>query len=765
MKKQNLQKLLQILVSIFVVLTFGMPALGGLPRTVSAAEENKLQVVGTPTVNVVTGGTADLVIQLKNTTSKKLDNINLWESPVVGTGDDAYTPYTFQDKRRSPEPENATVETSPYSDSKIYGVEPGKTATFHILIEARDLAPGTYTHYLQFADWWTVYDYDEYGWPIWETARTVLGELYSGKIKVTTVVYNPKDAALTVGTSSNNGATVTAFPSSGINLGTIDLTRNEGFTKDQTFFIKNTSPTKDSYTGKRPDITLVQGTSFIGPSGELYDEPVPFSYYNGYGLWSYDTTLGPDSWHRVTVSVDAEWLIAGTYTGYVCIDTVPHKIKINGKEGDNSGSYRIPVTVKLTGVNPRLSERATALKAKAGNGMVELTWTSPDPDVTYYVYRREGTETKTSPDAWTWADWKQYEKLNFNWIPSKENGTYLYVDGTVENGKTYSYIVTAGEPFQSYASAPATAKPDSSYVSRIMAPEDFSTEDETGYVVLNWSMAELYGGNKCDGAGLVDHFNIYRDDVLVKQVYQSAVDDAAEMGWIDDGNGNSYYGIKSHSYGWTVNAETPHLGQSYTFTVACVDKNGVEGYRSEPWEGRSLPETAILTGQTVEYNPTHYVEQTGKHVPALELTVKTLENGSTLEKLKIWRQEGLDAPDTGKAPYAESDYYSFADTGIKAGKNYTYSVQGICSDGSKTNLYTFRAVASDAVNLSTTDVNWKVVQGKKAVMSWYSDYLYDDNGEGRPAGTYKVYRDNQLMQTLTSPKDGAYSCENDPGKP
>ena len=771
MKRRNLQKPLHILVSIFVILTFGMPAFGGLSKNVSAAEENKLQVVGTPTVNVVTGGTADLVIKLKNTTSKTLDNINIWESPAVGTGEDAFTPYTFQDKRRSPEAENAKITASPNSDAKSYGVEPGKTATFHILTEARDLAPGTYTHYLQFADWWTEYDYNEYGWPIWETARTVLGELYSGKIKVTMVIYNPKDAALTVGTSSNYGATMTPFPSSGIDFGSIDLTRSEGLTKEQTFFIKNTSPTKDSYTGKLPDITLVQGTDFIGPSGELYEEPIPFSYYNGYGLYSYDTTLGPDASHRVTVSADAEWLIAGTYTGNVCIETVPHKVRINGREGDNSGSYRIPVTVKLTGVNPRLPKRATALKAKAGNGMVELTWTSPNPDVNYYVYRREGTETKTSPDAWTWADWKRYEKLNFNWISSKEDGTYLYVDGTVENGKTYSYVVTAGDPFKSYASAPATAKPDSSYVSRIMAPEDFSTYDEVGSVTLNWRMADLYGGNKCDGAGLVDHFNIYRDDVLVKQIYQSAVEDEVEMGWIRDEGGDEHFGIRSHSYGWTVNVETPQLGQNYTFTVACVDKNGTEGYRSEPWEGRSLPETAILNGQIVEYHPSCYVEQTGKYVPALAFSVKALEKGSTLEKLKIWRKEGASAPDTGGAPYAESDRdnsygignYDFVDTGIKAGKNYTYSVQGICTDGSKTNLYTFCAVASDAVLLSATDVKWKVVQGKKAVMSWDSDYLYDENGTGRPGGTYKVYRDDQLMKTMTSSGDGGYSYENDPG--
>ncbi|MBQ3301319.1 MAG: hypothetical protein IJH04_04135, partial [Eggerthellaceae bacterium] len=498
------------------------------------AEKPPLEVVGTPTVSVVTGGKADLAVTVKNTSSELVDFIDIWDSTAIGTGEDAWTPYIFQDDRESPEPEGAEVTWT--MDASYYGLAAGKTATFYVRVRAYDLAPGTYNHFIQLANWgWEVTEWNEWGWPV--ASEKKLNKMYSDKIPVKLVVYNPADAALTVGKGENLGATVTAFPASGIDLGTIDLTKTDesALKKELPFFIKNTSPTVDSRTGARPDITLVSGTS-MSISGFGADYMFPISYSNGYGLYSYDTTLGPDAPFSVSLSVDASYFIAGTYKANIDISTIPHKVKVNSAAGKDSGSYSIPVTVKLTGTNPRLPKRASDAKASPGNNQVELTWKSPSSDISYYVYRREGAESKTDPDTWTADDWAKYEKLNFNEVFALTDGSYLYVDGTAKNGTTYSYVVIGSEPFMGYASTPVKATPKSSYKNKLQRPEVFVNE-KPGGVTLSWRMNDNYGSNNCDGAGMVDHFNVYRDGVLVTKIYQSAVVDDSYPDWIEGSDG------------------------------------------------------------------------------------------------------------------------------------------------------------------------------------------------------------------------------------
>ena len=778
MKSVTLRRAISFVVLSFIAIIAGVLAFSAFaPGGAAFAADYKLTVEGTPTARVVTGGTADLEIKLKNNSSETVDYISLWDATTYGEGEDEFCPYTFQDKRKSPQPTGAIV--TPAGDNCIYGIGAGKTATFHVLVQAGSMEPGTHNDFLQFANWGYEYDYTEWGWPIYETRRKVLYEMYSDKIPIEVIPYNPADAALSVGRGENNGATVTPFPASGIDLGTIDVSSSyeDVLNLKIPFYIKNVSPTVDTYTGARPDITLIEGSGLDydrGNGAVAIDSPI--RYDNGYGLWSYDTTLGPDAPHAVAVKADATQFIAGTYEAEVRIGTIPRKVKVNGREGDNSGAYSIPVTLTLTGTNPRLPEKARNLSVNPGNGLNELTWqpsaADEDAEVSYYIFRREGTETKTNPDSWTVQDWSRYERLNYNTVSAKDDGTYLYIDGTVENGKTYSYVVGSDDPFKCYASAPASGTPDASLETRLLAPDRAYAADQVGGVELVWEMNEFYGGSECDGSGMVDHFNIYRDGVLINQIYQSAVDDEVSMGVITDGDGNSHYGITGHSYSWTYMDHTPEIGQAYTYEVSCVDKKGREGYMSEPDYAKGLPEETQIVGQRVYFNTRHDTELpdgSSQEGPALEIMIKTLAQGDNVDKLKFWRADGTAAPDTNAAPYATVDknyvygQYDFADTGVRAGRVYTYTVQATDNTGYKTGFYTFTAAASEDAVFSTTDVEWRILGGRKASMTWYSDYVYDEEGDFHYTGTYKVYRDGVLKKTFSGADDGEYTFTDDPG--
>ena len=133
MKSVTLRRAISFVVLSFIAIIAGVLAFSAFaPGGAAFAADYKLTVEGTPTARVVTGGTADLEIKLKNNSSETVDYISLWDATTYGEGEDEFCPYTFQDKRKSPQPTGAIV--TPAGDNCIYGIGAGKTATFHVLV-------------------------------------------------------------------------------------------------------------------------------------------------------------------------------------------------------------------------------------------------------------------------------------------------------------------------------------------------------------------------------------------------------------------------------------------------------------------------------------------------------------------------------------------------------------------------------------------------------------------------------------------------------
>ena len=731
------------------------------PRLALATEGDLVLSGSTPQVYVTSGGERYFELKVTNTTSSAIEGVMIVDHTVY-TDPDGYRwrPYLLQDKG-CPNPVNATADEGGYT------IAANTTATFYVNAISYDRAVGTYNDFIQLGKGYYEYyqEYDPTDGGYWISRRFIVEDTYSSHITVKMHVYNPTDAALTVGTSTDTGATVTPLGSTGVDFGTINLSSGN-LNSSKAIYIKNTSPTVDTHTGSRPSITVKVG--FENTSYDWFGD-TPYHLLNTMGQsWVYggSTTVGPDAWLRYDVSLDASEYIAGTYTALITLDTVPYGISVNGGAISTSGEYAIPVTVKLTGTNNNLPKRATNLTATPGNGQVELTWNAAmsvdDPDEyvrSYSVWRRVGTDT-TNPDN---LDWTQYEGIGT--AVTQSDGTCLFVDGFAENNTTYTYTVIADNPYKSYAATLASATPKSSYNSRLMAPEDFYVGEELGGVTLEWEMPEAYGGTSNDGSAQVDHFNVYRDGRLVAQVQQSAVkDDMRQAGWDDDGP------VFSHEYGWEVFLETPQTGIDYVWNVAAVSKSGVEGYWTEGngqcpgYPASAVSEELRIVSHSANYFRYGYDDE-GNEVPTISVSLDVLSYGDMTETMTIWRSVGTSAPDTNGTPYATEGTpgtyggKAFGDTNITEGATYTYTVQVTDAHDAKSNFYTFtvKAAASDGEDqqdYSTADVTWWVTgaPGTTANMEFRTE----------AGSTYKVYRNNVQVQTYTG--NGSYvTYTNNPG--
>ena len=752
------------------------------PEEAEAATTYPLEVVSTLVANTPAGGYTDVAIKIKNTSDKKVTGISLIEYPILGPKDDQWTPYVFQYSNSSgsdkcKDPVNAT------KDDDGYTIKAGQTATFYVRVfndgvnKGRGI--GTFTDTIQFGkhhrEYYSELDPEDGGY--WISRRWVIDARYTAKVKIKNVVYNPNNAVLTLGTSSNNGVTIKEFKT--IDFGSVDLskTSSASLKQSKTFYVKNISASDKDQKGNPNNISVSM------------DVESPYSYYtDGYTgryIFDFDDHLTNGmSWAPLapakansfsaasgTVSLDATKYIAGTYTGKLVVNTVPYGAKVNGLAGDNEGYRTISIKVKLTGTNPRLPGKPTSFKVTPGNNQAELTWKAPKgydkEGLAYTVYRRDGEETKTNPNTWTVSDWKRYERISGAQVYAKEDGTFLYVDGTVKNGKTYTYVVIAGMPFQGYASTPVTVKPLSKYTSKIQAPERVFPNDRPGGVLLEWQMNENYGGARFSGESLVDHFNIYRDGVLVAQVMQNAVIDEGYYGYVDDGAGGYVYGITSHEYSWEYFVETPATAQNYVFNVAAVSKAGVEGYWSEDISGNGDCQTIEIVGHSALYK-TYYDEKKDKDIPYITVSAELNSWGDNYESISVWRSEGTTAPKTTGKPLMKVEGKGFDDYSVSKGKTYTYTIQVTDYNNDKSNLYTFTMkAANDSGGSGTGDyssarVQFHVLSGKKVQMTWNAD----TDSFRNPYGTYKVYRNGSLQKTYTMKNgmDSYIDFTQDPGK-
>ena len=638
-----------------------------LPSTHALADVGDLTITNSPSVYVTDGGISYVEIKVRNNTTHPIEGVNLMppqadDEVSYYTDEDGYgyLLYILQDKG-CPEPVNATA------DEDGYTIAAGATATFYVQAYSYKRDLGSYTDYIKLGHWHYEYyqEYDPTDGSTWIGRRVVVDDIYTAKKAVTMTVYSPAGIALTVGTSTNTGATVTPLSGAGINFGNVSLSSGSP-SNSKTIYVKNTSPTVDTHSNPqaRPQIKVdVSLANYYDSQGSS-----PYHMIKSTGQqWYYNTavTLGPDAWIAYDLSIDGREFIAGTYTATLAIGTVPNRVSVNGGTGSAMGGYAIPITVTFTGTNPNLPKRATSLVATPGNGQVELTWNAAasvdDPNEhvgTYYVWRREGTDS-TNPDS---LDWGQYECIGS--ALTKDDGTCLFVDGFAENGTTYTYTVIAGNPHQGYAAALTSATPKSSYASRLMAPEDFYVGEELGGVTLEWEMPEAYGGTSNDGSAQVDHFNVYRDGRLVAQIQQSAVkDEMIQTGWDDDGP------IFSHEYGWEVFLETPQTGIDYAWNVAAVSKSGVEGYWTEGDGMRpGYPAAAVGKGVRVVSHAAAFsrygYDDDGNEIPTISFDLDVLSYGDWSETMAVWRSVGTSAPSTSGAPYGTS-----GTPGISGGKH------------------------------------------------------------------------------------------------
>lgn len=737
---------------------------------VHAASDGSLSVTRMSEACIPTGSYVDISFDVRNNTALDVAGISVIDQTIIKNADgDEWTPYEFQYSTRTgvnacPAPVNASV------DELGYTIKAGQTATFYMRVYNRaDRPVGTYKDFVKLGrkSRELVYTYDpdtnmtSVGWK-----ETIEAE-YTDNIPVTNVVYNPQNAAVTVGTSNNGGETITAFADV-IDYGTINLlTAGENeLSKNTSFVIKNTSPAGNDEYNNPLNITVDFGLKYTEDEYNNYCFKFSSGLLNGMS-WAPLSPASDNEFQTAsgTIILDASEYIAGTYETELVINTIPFNTKVNGVSTNTNGDHTIPVKVKLTGINPRLPKRVDDLTISPGNNQIELKWTSQNENTEYRVFRREGKENSANPDTWTVSDWDNYECISSYDVKAKDDGTCVFVDGTVENGKTYSYVVLSGEPFKGYASVPVTATPKSTYVSRLLPPEDVFASEQIGGVSLSWQLNDTYGGKSNNGESLVDHFNIYRDGVLVAQMMQNAVTDTVNKGWIENENGDLNYGIKGHEYEWETFVETPLTGNNYTFNVSAVSISGLEGYLSENLYAMGVPETPEIISHTAVYNPYYYEEyDKGISYPAICVDTRIVSYGDTAETITVWRNEGITAPDTNKPPYIpyKSEKTSFDDMNVEPGKLYTYTICVSDYMGNDSNYYTFTAEAQDNIDSSAVDVGWSVIEGKKVRMEWYADYYYDYDLEKNVYATqYKVYRNNVLMKEFLDKE--SYTFDDDPG--
>ncbi len=740
----------------------GSSALGAAPSLTTQAEGD-LQFVGLEgasvagngsegyTIYVRDGDSVEFTLKVKNSSSSVIEYVNMTScSTYEGEGEETvsfrFPAYRFANPYIVPNYNGAATNATWEQGSELitnyighvyagYTISAGNTASVIMDFDAGSLGTGTYDYSFTLGKQGEVYAAQLYsdGARYWESTgqNVVAAEYLTVPVKV--VVYAQEGAALSVGTGAPNNITqITA--SKPYDFGTFDLSSGS-LTGTKTFFAVN--------AGDEDVATDAHGnTTSIYANMELDDQTLaetPFSYV-GTQTWARsdlhvktDNTIENLSFD---VAYDASSIIAGTYAGNLVVTTVPCSVSVNGGAASASGVYRLPFTITLVGDNPRLDARVTDLSATPGNGMVELAWTpaSTADQGAYLVYRREGAETQTDPDALDWSKYTQVGSVNV-----AGNSSITFADGTAKNGTVYSYTVLTGGPYRGYAAKPASATPSSSVQTKLLAPMDgwneyVSAYSDEGGVRVSWTMNSAYGGTSCDGAGMVDHFNVYRDGVLVRQVYQSAV-------------GRTGAGTESdpYEYGWSTFVPVPEYYVNYRWKVSAVSSTGVEGYLSadapygEDLVGGVSYERPIIVGHRATYVSGEGLELSINHYVGLN------HYGA---ELSFWRAEGTTAPNTSASPLAtvqsEVDSYSsgrapdFTDTGVSANKTYTYTVRATDYEENVSEDYTFTVYTKSGRDYST-DVSWSVAGGATPTLKFY----VPDSG-----AVARVYRNDTLVRTI-----------------
>lgn len=272
-------------------------------------------------------------------------------------------------------------------------------------------------------------------------------------------------------------------------------------------------------------------------------------------------------------------------------------------------------------VAPTAPGAPTALQATAGNGQVTLSWTAPADNggsaiSAYNVYR--------SPDG-----------VNFTQVGST-GAAPGHVDTSLENGRAYSYRVTAVNGFRESApSLAVTATP----VGPPLAPSNLTATVEAGQVTLTWVAPAGDGGHALLG------YSIYRGTDPLNLSLLSTVDTSTSFGDLAIVNGTTYH--------YAVAARND-LGEGPSTAVASATPTGAP------------PAPTGLSGQGSNGNAT-----VAWHAPASD-------GGSALTGYTVYRSKG-GGPFELAASLGPS--LSFQDGNLSNGVEYTYRVASVNAYG------------------------------------------------------------------------------------
>ncbi|MBQ6353760.1 MAG: hypothetical protein IJJ07_02275, partial [Lachnospiraceae bacterium] len=528
MKSNMIKRMLSAV--IFAVLAMVSAAVlsyfGGNGNGVYAAA-NKLQLEGTPEIYVQSGTESIVNLKVKNVSGAEIKGVNLG-CGYRSTDTDYEHWISHSSKFDSTDPLTGYTEHSDrfdgyfdregYADPNAvwdeneegYTIGAGKTADLWFKVYSMYEAPGTYDEWIRLGDIHT----DWTGFlPV-----TILDEDYSEECPVKVVVYNPVNAAVTMGTSNNIARSIAKIDvGSAIDFGTLSLTGDTDLAARKTIYMRNTSTgyngniRKDEH-GNSTDITLRACVSDPDDPYGITSNPFSASSTNLAPLPAAPMSADSYQYAMTDITLDAANYVEGTYTAVFRMSSIPHGVRVNGSSVHTNGIYTWPVKVTLRGTNPRIPKAPQNVTATPGNGQVELAWTAAAGEEsykTYHIYRRDGAEGNRDKANTAGFDWSQYEYIGSD-TPDNE-GQYFFVDGTAQNGKNYTYIITGDQPLQAYPAVSSTVKPLASIDRKLLAPEFCGGSEEAGGVKLEWQMNENYGGSDNDGSAMVDHFNIYRD--------------------------------------------------------------------------------------------------------------------------------------------------------------------------------------------------------------------------------------------------------------
>ena len=501
-----------------------------------------------------------------------------------------------------------------------------------------------------------------------------------------------------------------------IDFGTIDLSQGE-FTAEKNIVIKNRSGESTIEIGL---LTVADQYGNIDPFTDNYTgaawPPVHDMSGNYMGSGSYSSVDD-------TIKMDVSSFPAGTYYGKFFIKPESGTLSINDGaiQADSEGRYIVPITVTLTGINPNFAAPVQNLNARAGNGAVELIWDEQQDCVscTYTLYRMEGVPT--GAPGQTTDPWEMIAEEIVKDDPR-------YVDYTAENGKTYSYTVVVGSIGRGNCSTPVTATPSSDYVERLAAPE-LSVSDHTDGVSAVWNLIVPGQGQTRED---IDHFNIYRNGILFSQVDYSAYTEDW-VSWYDP-QLEQYVTEYNNKWGVILDSEP---GVIYLWQLSAVDKNGIEGYLSQPLMGERIDTTPAIDSFEAVYDE-YYDDLNDTYIDAVRISVNANSVYNGIRHIDVWRDGVYIGQLKGVISNNSMTVYDI--NNIQPDQTYNYQIQVTDHNYQVTDPVTFSITTDDEG--VTRSIYYQYFAVKHGDTPYFK--VFGDAGK-----TYRLYRNGEVIDTKT----------------